>query len=54
MRRTAFVMAASVMLIAACGEDPSEESENGSPDTGSAASHSPWAGAVRSGTLALP
>ena len=53
MRRTAVALAASLMLIAACGEDQSEEAENGSPDTGSPASPSPSAGALRSGTLAL-
>ena len=53
MRRTGFALAAALMLVAACGEDPSDEVESGTPDTSSPASPSPSPGEPRSGTLTL-
>ena len=31
MRRTGFALAAALMLVVACGEDPSDEVESGTP-----------------------
>ena len=53
MRRTGFALAALLMLIAACGKDPSEEGRRGTPDASSPASPSPSPGERRSGTLTL-
>ena len=32
MRRTGFALAAALILVAACGEDPSDEVDSGTPD----------------------
>ena len=53
MRRTGFALAAALMLIAACGEDPSDEVESDTRDSSSPASPSPSPGERRSGTLTL-
>jgi pimeloyl-ACP methyl ester carboxylesterase len=53
MRRAGVVLVAAVMLFAACGEDPTEEAERGTPDPSSSASPSPSPGERRSGTLTL-
>ena len=53
MRRTGFALAAALMLVAACGEDPSDEVESGAPDTSSPASPSPSPGEPDGGTLTL-
>ncbi len=53
MRGTGFALAAALLLVAACGEDPSDEVESGIPDTSSPASPSPSPGEPRSGTLTL-
>lgn len=48
MRRSGFFLAAALMLVVACGEDPSDES-----DTSSRASASPSPAEPRSGTFKL-
>jgi pimeloyl-ACP methyl ester carboxylesterase len=53
MRMIGFVLAAALMLVVACGEDPSGDVEGGTPDTSSAAAPSPSPGELRSGTLTL-
>ena len=53
MRRTGFALAAASMLVVACGGDPSDEVESGTPDTSSPASPLPSPGEPRNGTLTL-
>ena len=53
LSRTAFALAAALMLLTACGEDASDEVEGGAPDTSSPAAPSPSPGQRRSGTLSL-
>ena len=44
MRRTGFAVAAALMLVTACGEDPSDEVQSGAPAISSPASPSPSPG----------
>lgn len=53
MRRAGFGLAAALMLVAACGEDPSDEVASGAPSTSSPDSPSPSPAEPRSGTLTL-
>jgi pimeloyl-ACP methyl ester carboxylesterase len=53
MRRTGFVLAAALMLVAACGEHPSGAEVNRSPGTSSPTSPSPSSAERRDGTLTL-
>jgi len=54
MRRTGFAVAAALMLVAACGDDPSDKVDSSTPTTSSPASPSASADQPRSGTLTLP
>jgi hypothetical protein len=53
MRRTGFAPAAALMLVAACGGDPSGAEVNRSPDTSSPTSPSASSAERRDGTLTL-
>jgi len=53
VRRTAFALAAALLLFAACGDDPSDESETDTRDSSSPTSLSPSPGERRSGSLTL-
>ncbi len=55
MRRTGVaVAAAALMLVGACGDNPSDEVDSDTPDTSSPAPGSPSPAERRSGTLTLP
>lgn len=54
MRRTGSAVAAAVLvLVGACGEDPSDETEPDAPETSSPSSSSPSPGERRSGSVTL-
>ena len=53
MRRAGVSLAAALMLLAACGEDPTKEPASGTPDHSGPTSPSPSLGERRSGTLTL-
>jgi len=54
MHRTATALAAAaVLLVAGCGDDPSDETESSAPDAGASSPSSPSPGARLGGTLTL-
>ena len=53
MRRRGFALAAVLMFVAACGQDPSDDAEGSTSETSGSASSSPSPAQPRTGTLTL-